>query len=134
MTLIACKECDKQISDSAPACPHCGYKAPTVAAATVAPTQDSGMGFGTLIMLVLGFFIMLIVAMAGMGSARNNHNEPPGVSNTNIGSYGNESQPYEAVKEEQARQAELCKNGYASACETEKLISDLQSSAGAPPL
>ena len=134
MALTACIECDKQISDTAPACPHCGYKALTIAAVTVAPTQDSGMGFGTLMMLVLGFFIVLIVVMAGLGSAGNNSSGPPGVSNTNVGSYGKESQPYEAVREEQARQAELCKNGYASACETEKLISDLQSSAGTPPL
>lgn len=27
MALIACIECEKQISDSAPACPHCGVKA-----------------------------------------------------------------------------------------------------------
>ena len=134
MALIACKECNKQISDTAPACPHCGYKAPTVAAEIVAPTQDSGMGFGTLMMLVLGFFILLIIVMAGLGSAGNNSSGPPGVSNTNIGSHGKESQPYETVREEQARQAELCKNGYASACETEKLISDMQSAAGAPPL
>lgn len=25
MALIACPECQKQVSDAAPACPHCGY-------------------------------------------------------------------------------------------------------------
>lgn len=28
MTLIACKECGKEISSAAPACPHCGIKRP----------------------------------------------------------------------------------------------------------
>ncbi len=25
MALIACPECNKQVSDQAPACPHCGF-------------------------------------------------------------------------------------------------------------
>ena len=28
MTLIACPECKKQVSDTAPMCPHCGLQVP----------------------------------------------------------------------------------------------------------
>src|SRR5580698_6777383 len=39
MAIIACWECQKDISSAAPACPHCGAPAKTQAASTPDPKQ-----------------------------------------------------------------------------------------------
>ncbi len=39
MALISCPECGKQISDSTPTCPHCGYRFSADAAAPPSPTE-----------------------------------------------------------------------------------------------
>lgn len=53
MALIECKECSKQVSDSAAACPNCG--APVAAAAKVtAPDESKKVGFG----FALGIFFL----------------------------------------------------------------------------
>src|SRR5471032_457719 len=38
MPLIKCPDCDKEISPSAPTCPHCGRPQAPAAAANIAPT------------------------------------------------------------------------------------------------
>jgi len=43
MAIIQCKECDAQVSDSAPTCPHCGVSAPG-GSCTVVFSRPSSMG------------------------------------------------------------------------------------------
>lgn len=67
MALINCPECNKQISDKAPACPHCGYTEAKIQKPTPAPTQvfaqpkaPTQYGCGTIILLVsvIGFIYL----------------------------------------------------------------------------
>lgn len=39
MALVNCTECDRQISDSAPSCPYCGYQAPIEQALLIVERQ-----------------------------------------------------------------------------------------------
>ncbi|WP_206046916.1 zinc ribbon domain-containing protein [Mangrovimicrobium sediminis] len=60
MALINCPECDKEVSDKAPACPNCGAPiAKSEAKPTKKPKKEPKQyGCGTLIVLVIiGFFI-----------------------------------------------------------------------------
>ena len=62
MALISCPECFKQISDTAPACPHCGYVLSTAEVKHPEPTaigevsRNVSRGVGE---IVIGFFIFL---------------------------------------------------------------------------
>jgi hypothetical protein len=67
--------------------------------------------------LIVGFFMFGMIL---------SFNDSPGSPQTR-------NDPNKIIREEQDRQAKLCKDGYASACETEKQISDLLSAGGAPP-
>ena len=49
MALIKCHECEKEISDEAKVCPHCGVKAKT------------GMGVGKAVLLTL--FVLVVISM-----------------------------------------------------------------------
>ncbi len=46
MALTTCKECGKEVSDSAKTCPHCGIKSPG------ASSKDMLIGIGALVVLV----------------------------------------------------------------------------------
>jgi len=52
MALVTCSECKKEMSDSARACPSCGYK-------------KSSLGFGTVVMLITLVFIISTCASEG---------------------------------------------------------------------
>jgi hypothetical protein len=66
MALITCTECHKQISDKAPACPHCG--APVALASAVPPAKASGGGMGWGAKLALGA-LALFVAFLFLGAS-----------------------------------------------------------------
>ena len=64
MALIACRECGKEISDQAAACPHCGMPHAPVPARPIPPppappAKKSNPGCGTLIAFVVLLFIIL---------------------------------------------------------------------------
>lgn len=65
MALITCKECGKEVSSLAAACPHCGapIAATTSASIPVPQTQKKG-GMGCNIALVLVIVVLGIVAIA----------------------------------------------------------------------
>ena len=69
MALISCPECGKQISDTAPSCPHCGYLFSTSTSAYVKqpkPTkigefkQNVGGGIAILAVGIIGLFCSLV--------------------------------------------------------------------------
>jgi hypothetical protein len=54
MSLIACPACGKQVSQQAPACPHCGHPiAASPQKIVVQPPQSGGMGAGGCLLLLL---------------------------------------------------------------------------------
>ncbi len=68
MALISCPECGKQISDSTPACPHCGYlfsvnSAPAVPSPTKIGEISQNYAVG-IAMTVLGIFLLLVCLFA----------------------------------------------------------------------
>ncbi|MBV9991314.1 MAG: zinc ribbon domain-containing protein [Alphaproteobacteria bacterium] len=70
MALIVCPECRKKVSDTAAACPGCGYSlTPEKVAEIRARNQQSLKGCGIGCLVVLGF--VLLVAMCS-GSSSNN--------------------------------------------------------------
>lgn len=65
MALINCPECNKQVSDKAPACPHCGYTEtklqkpiPTPKQVFVQQKAPTQYGCGTIILLFVVFAII----------------------------------------------------------------------------
>ena len=65
MALINCPECNKQISDKAPACPHCGYTETATQKPIPIPKQvfvqqkaPTQYGCGTVILLLVVFAII----------------------------------------------------------------------------
>jgi len=65
MALLNCKECGKQISSTAPACPHCGapstISSPTVTAAPVTAKQRQTKGATAIFwILAFGFFFWFV--------------------------------------------------------------------------
>lgn len=84
MALIACRECGKEVSDQAPACPHCGapalaaapkrgtYYDDTPAPAAVAEIKSGSNWWKWLIGVPVGGFLllMLIGSCSGTPSSR----------------------------------------------------------------
>lgn len=77
MALITCPECRKQISETTPACPHCGYQlASSLSGTSPAPTKieepekNKTMGFfylvGGIIMIPLSFFGLFLMVLPGL--------------------------------------------------------------------
>ena len=63
MTLIVCKDCKKEFSDSAPRCPHCG------ATWSAARGKEEPLGcFSAMIMGYLGI-VLIIVGLIGLFAA-----------------------------------------------------------------
>lgn len=58
MALLACRECGKQISSEAPACPHCGAPRAIAAPPPPSPPQTSGCA-----KFALGLVIFVVAAM-----------------------------------------------------------------------
>ena len=54
MAMVFCRECKKQVSSDAPACPHCGVLEPGKGAASVPSTKDALLGFLALAAIVGG--------------------------------------------------------------------------------
>lgn len=67
MALIACRECQHEISDQAAACPHCG--APLQAASPKEVKARSGVADGVKIgcgiFIVLPLLILMLLALLG---------------------------------------------------------------------
>lgn len=61
MAIVSCLDCNKEVSDSAPACPNCGRPAPGVSAPKTAPGFGSQAVRPVGFMLVLGILILPIV-------------------------------------------------------------------------
>ncbi len=54
MALVKCKECDREVSDQAKVCPHCGVDSPSlIEPSTFSKTRDALLGAGVL--LALGY-------------------------------------------------------------------------------
>ena len=74
MPLITCPDCQKQISDAAPACPHCGRPNSRLAAAAsrpatvVAKQETSPVTWGCLTMILLVVFVGMISTCADTSS------------------------------------------------------------------
>lgn len=66
MALITCPECQKQISDKAPACLHCGAPLETTSATPIVKASGGGMGLGA--KLALGG-LALFVAFLFLGAS-----------------------------------------------------------------
>jgi hypothetical protein len=77
MALIKCKECGKEISNEAEACPHCGKK----------NKKAEGLGCGTLIVVLIGGFIL----MSCLGGSSSN-NSKSGDNSTSSQSSTNNSE------------------------------------------
>lgn len=73
MALIACKNCGKQLSDKATACPHCG--APQTPAPT-APQQPANNGKKIIIGICVAVAVLLMIAFGCMISG----NRPVGLA------------------------------------------------------
>jgi len=76
MALIDCPECGKQVSDSAPSCPHCGYLITKGEAepAYVFPKKEnkiSALGWAGIILVVL----LLILALRNCGGSSDDSNK-----------------------------------------------------------
>lgn len=54
MAMVFCRECKKQVSSDAPACPHCGVLEPGKGATSVPSTKDAVLGFLALAAIVGG--------------------------------------------------------------------------------
>ena len=65
MALIKCKECHKEVSSSAVACPHCGAKVPRTSVLKV---------------LIIGFGILVLIGMMTGSLARNTPSSTPSSS------------------------------------------------------
>lgn len=117
MSLKPCKECGKEISDQADACPHCGYKKPA-AALSNENSPNKSMGCGAIIGYLFAFFMVILIFFIIFGAF-----------STKTGPI---KDPSEVIDEEQDRQAQLCKDGYASACDYEKDIANFKNSTGMP--
>lgn len=78
MALISCPECGKQISDTTPSCPHCGYILSTGVNTVPVPvptkieesndTYESGVGFVAVgvICLVASIFLCIFTFVLGL--------------------------------------------------------------------
>ena len=64
MALINCKECGKEMSSSASACPSCGKPAEDVAKKERSKKRGNVQGAGCLIIIV-GFVLMLLSPIVG---------------------------------------------------------------------
>lgn len=69
MALIYCPECGHQVSDTAPACPHCGQPSPGAAMRPPRPEPSTmsrwGWLFGLLGLLVIGAIVGLVFLLDG---------------------------------------------------------------------
>jgi hypothetical protein len=124
MALITCKECEKQISDSAEACPNCGYKEKANENA-LEHVPHKGMGCGSLIMAVLGVIIFFFILIAGLGSL--GHNQPVTDSANH---YQSPDEQRKTLLEQRDKFAESCKNGHASDCQQEMALTNLLNAGG----
>ena len=67
MALVKCADCGKEISDQAPACPHCGRPTagpPRPAPPTPPPARNSAPGCGKAAVIVILVFLGLLVVLA----------------------------------------------------------------------
>ncbi len=135
MALINCPECNKQISDTTTACPHCGYKLSVEqAASSPTPTKigetktEAGSGTAILILGIVGILVSLfmlvfilplgIFAMIGsLALTSTGYNKISGVQECycpycgKLGSIGKSEQSYECVvcKKRSVRDGEYLK-------------------------
>lgn len=116
------------MSSTAAACPHCGYKEPTVAALepSAAPLQETSTGCGTTIVLALCFFFILFLIIAGLGSLGNNRSSEPDGANH----YRTPEEEHQILLEQRDKFAESCKNGHASDCTNEQNLTNLLNAGG----
>lgn len=85
MALTSCRECGRQVSDQAEACPHCGIRSPGGGAR---PSPQPGSRFpekkrqpGCL--SVIGIIVVLGIIIAMLGSGSNNSSGPKTSGDTN---------------------------------------------------
>lgn len=66
MALVSCSECNKQISDRAASCPHCGYG--------LGKRSEQATGFDAV--TILGSFVVSVVLMGLVAATVSDRNEP----------------------------------------------------------
>lgn len=121
MALVACLECKKEISDQAESCPNCGFKISKSLQDSINTVNHETSSFSVLIMGVgcIAAFLLFMFIMFGIFT-----------KSDSAVSFKSNQTPDEILSEEQDRQADLCKNGYASACQSERDLADLRAAAG----
>ena len=66
-----CKNCGKDIDDSAVVCPNCGVATDNMAKSTPAPAQKNNMALVGFILALLGFnLIALILSIIGLSNSK----------------------------------------------------------------
>lgn len=72
MALINCPECGKQVSDTAPACPNCGYdltQKPIDFTPVIKPLSEAKRkNYGTMVAEIIGSIILLAIGVATVGA------------------------------------------------------------------
>jgi hypothetical protein len=103
MALNPCKECGTEVSTEAKACPKCG-----------APISKSKVAGGCLVLILLAAVFLIFVMVVGSNGRSSSD------SSTND----------QVIDQEIEKQADLCKNGHADACDTERELATLKHAAG----
>lgn len=60
MAIIQCPECKKEISDTAPSCPGCGYAFKTKPAEVIVKKKGIGCGGAILVVFIFAFIVYII--------------------------------------------------------------------------
>jgi hypothetical protein len=71
MPLYQCPDCHKDVSDQAPACPHCGrpfLQTPPLPVKETVMTRNGGCGDMILIILLLGAALVGLLVIVGITS------------------------------------------------------------------
>lgn len=74
MALVASKECSKQVSTEAAACPHCGAPVKTTKQSQVTPESKTGCGAIVLVGIVL---VIILGALSGNNGGSSSGSRPP---------------------------------------------------------
>lgn len=68
MALINCKECNKEISDKATACPNCGVPLSEIANSNITNYKDESTGISKSTAALIGFILGFILLYVGCGA------------------------------------------------------------------